>query len=301
MGDANCVSGLDAVQSWRSGLDRGPREVWASAELGPFACSPGCITVLGAQPGLGKTSFSLAYVIGILRQYRDLKALIMNAEMPPGSLIDRAISNLAEVNAGALWSRTLARSDLQRVDNALERHKSVLARIYFSGPPFTVLHALHGVEQTGARLACLDYLQKLNMDVGSSAKQRVDIVCTEVRELCEMTGCAVLMISALARSKSMMGTSEYNTDAGMAGYKESGSIEYDGDFPWIMGPVSRNADGSMTLRMVAEKNRYGAKSDYYLRFDGALQRFHVCDPPKAKQRASSKGAARNVLGERDDE
>ncbi len=70
-------------------------------------------------------------------------------------------------------------------------------------------------------------------------------------------GCAVLCVSAVARSKDRRGRSSYDGEAlSLASFRESSELEYGADSAFVLVPDTKDAE-EVTLR--ALKHRHGSR------------------------------------------
>ena len=99
-------------------------------------------------------------------------------------------------------------------------------------------------------------------------------------------GCAVLCVSAVARSKDRHGRSSYDGDTlSLASFRESSELEYGADTPYVLVPDCNDPE-LVTLRCL--KHRHGEPVDIALHFDRRLQRFTAVDAtPTESQRGET--------------
>ena len=104
----NFVRGADAIDRWRDDIRSGEPPTFyriGEGELARIEVGPGLVTLLGGAPGAGKTAFVMQAVIDALRLSADLRALVVNVEMPPGVLLDRQLARLSGVDLTTIRSR----------------------------------------------------------------------------------------------------------------------------------------------------------------------------------------------------
>ncbi len=99
-------------------------------------------------------------------------------------------------------------------------------------------------------------------------------------------GCAVLCVSAVARSKDKRGRSTYDGDAlSLASFRESSELEYGADTAYVLVPDRHNGEH---VRLRCLKHRHGEPLDIELRFERRLQRFTAAEPlPTADERGAT--------------
>jgi replicative DNA helicase len=150
----------------------------------------------------------------------------------------------------------------------------VAERLCFVRPPFDLANvaatadAFIGENHPG--LLLLDYIQRIPPP-GEHGDQRGSVNATMdyIRQFAD-AGVAVLVVSAIGRTKDNKGRSTYAGDGlNLASFRESSELEYGADDAFILVPD--NGGDGVTLRHL--KSRYSEPRDIALDFDGSLQRF----------------------------
>lgn len=123
----------------------------------------------------------------------------------------------------------------------------------------------------GARLILLDYIQRIRPP-GAHGDRRgsVDATMDYLRRFAG-ADVAVIVVSAVSRSKDRHGRSTYSSGLNLASYKESGELEFGADSAFILVPDGEVGPGCMTLNHVEDRN--AEMMNLLLRFDGAHQSF----------------------------
>jgi replicative DNA helicase len=230
---------------------------------------PGRVLLLGAPPAAGKTALTLQLATAVLHAHADVKAVIANVEMTAADLLARVAARLAGVKVGTIRDKTYDASEKAKVRAALAAHNTMLGRLAFLEPPFTLEHLACAADTFGATLLVVDYLQRLGH--GGDLRETLDGLMTGVRALA-LGGAAVVAVSSVSRQKDEKGRSGYS-GLNMASFRGSAELEFGADSAYLLDAA---AGGVATVRCV--KNRYGEPADVRLRFDGAYQRFDPADP-----------------------
>lgn len=229
---------------------------------------PGRVLMIGAPPAAGKTAAALQIVTGVLQNHPAERCLYACCEMTPADLLARVVSRLSGVPVDHVTDKTYAAGEKERVKKTLAIHRDALDRLAFLDPPFTLDHLADAADEFGARVLCLDYLQRFGH--GKELRESLDGVMSGVRRLA-LAGAAVVAISSVSRQKDDKGRSSY-TALGLASFRGSSELEFGADSAYILDA----ADGTAVLR--CEKKRFGLKTNVHLRFDGAHQQFTAGDP-----------------------
>ncbi len=222
--------------------------------------------VLGAVSSLGKTAFCMQVADQLAAAGSDV--LVFTLEMGTFELMARSISRetfLTDATRGRRLSKTVrgvldprrrakaSAQELAHLEAAQERYAAYAGRIWFvEGDHETGLEAIRqGVErhllETGRRpVVLVDYLQIIApSDVHFTDKQNLDRAVCALKKLSRTHGLTVLAISSFNREN-------YNMEATMAAFKESGGIDYSADV--LLGLQARGA-GQRSFSLEEEKKK----------------------------------------------
>lgn len=211
--------------------------------------------VLGAVSSLGKTAFCMQIADQLAKQGRDV--LVFTLEMTAYELMARSISResfqlddsrgrrYAKTVRGVLDGRRRQRCterELAHLELSTERYASYAGHLWFregdheTGMEFIAREIRRHIEETGNRpVVLVDYLQIIApVDVHFTDKQNLDRVVCALKKLSRRHGLTVLAISSFNREN-------YNVEATMAAFKESGGIDYSADV--LLGLQARGAGG----------------------------------------------------------
>lgn len=253
-----------------------PPELWSvgrgfeTVELGP-----GLVVLLGGAPGAGKTALSMQWAVDALRADDELRALVANVEMAPRALLDRQLARLSGVDARWIRGRMLT-GCASRVKAGLDELRRVADRLAFHTGAPTLADVAQSVDAFGARLAVLDYVQRLSVGAGDPAQDKrseLDSIMNHVRRFAD-AGLGVLVVSAVARQKGKTG-SNY-AGLGLASYRGTSELEYGADSAWLLSSDD-GPDRFGAVHLTCAKNRNGETPQMLLTFDGARQSFTVAN------------------------
>lgn len=269
----------DVLGPWRDALFSGaapPLYPVGAGALATVEIGPGRVVLVGGLPGGGKTALAMQWVIDALRAVPTLRAVITNVEMSSAVLLDRQLARLSGVPLDVIARRKLGAEHADRIDRGLATLESVADRLAFVAPPFDLGNIAATADDFGGGLLLLDYLQRIRPP-GEHADRRhsVDALMDYLRQFAD-AGCAVLAVSAVARSKDRRGRSTYDGDAlSLASFRESSELEYGADTAYVLVP-GRDDPEAVTLRCL--KHRHGEPVDVMLRFERRLQSFRPIEP-----------------------
>ena len=272
----------DMFDAWRDALFSGaapPLYEVGTGALATVEVGPGRVVLVGGLPGGGKTALAMQWTIDMLRSVPTLRAVVANVEMSAAVLLDRQLARLSGVPLDAITKRKLGAEHADRIDRGLATLESVADRLAFIAPPFDLGNIAATADDFGGGLLVLDYLQRIRPP-GEHVDRRhsVDALMDYLRQFAD-AGCAVLAVSAVARSKDRRGRSTYDGDAlSLASFRESSGLEYGADTAYVLVP-GRDDPEAVTLRCL--KHRHGEPVDVTLRFERRIQSFRPTEPGPA--------------------
>jgi replicative DNA helicase len=275
MPDASFVCAADALASWRGDVLSGKPPVLFPVGTGELACveiGPGLVSLFGGAPGAGKTAFTMQCVIDALRLTASLGAVVCNVEMSSSVLLDRQLARLSGVDLTLIRHRRLGAEHAERIDQALCTLEPLAERLAFVRPPFDLANVAATADAFDARLLLLDYIQRIPPP-GAHADKRgaVNATMDYLRQFAD-AGTAVIVISAIGRTKDSKGRSSYSGDGlSLASFRESSELEFGADDAFILVPDDDDQGDAVTLRHL--KSRHGEPRDIDLTFHRRHQRF----------------------------
>ena len=222
--------------------------------------------VLGAISSLGKTAFCMQIADQLAKQGRDV--LVFTLEMTQYELMARSISRetfLLDDSRGKKYAKTVrgvldgrryagySDRDRTQLELAEETYASYAGHLWFregsheTGVDFIGREVARHVEETGVTpVVLVDYLQIIApVDVHFTDKQNLDRVVCALKKLSRTYSLTILAISSFNREN-------YNVEATMSAFKESGGIDYSADV--LLGLQARGA-GSRSFNIEEEKRK----------------------------------------------
>ncbi|MDB5297247.1 MAG: dnaB [Phycisphaerales bacterium] len=290
MSAANFVTAADAMDGWRDDVLSGRPPTLYPLGTGPLArieVGPGLVTLLGGAPGAGKTAFTMQCVVDALRLTPALRILVCNTEMPPGVLLDRQLARLSGIDLTDIRYRRLGAAHADRVDRGIATLADVADRLAFVRPPFDLGNVAAAADAVGADLVVLAYIQRI-APPGQHADRRgsVDACMSHLRRFAD-AGTAVVVVSAVGRSKDGQGRNSYAGEGlNLASFRESSELEFGADDAFILAPDPDAVEDAIVLKHLKARN--GEALDLRLSFDRRRQQFTAAaaaaDPVAAGRR-----------------
>tara|TARA_Y100001933_G_scaffold262971_1_gene322651 strand:+ start:17621 stop:18568 length:948 start_codon:yes stop_codon:yes gene_type:complete len=273
---SNYTTAENVLGSWRDDLMTSRQPTFypmGAGALSRLEVGPGLVTLIGGAPGAGNTAFAMQGVLDALRFTPALRVLVCNIEMPPTVLMDRQLSRLSGVDLTTIRYRRLESQHGDRIDQGMTTLESVADRLCFVRPPFDLGNVAATADEFGADLLVLDYIQRIALPGDHEPDRgRVNRTMDCLRQFAD-AGVAVIVVSAVGRSKDSKGRSSYAGEGlNLASFRESSELEFGADDAFILYPDSDDSTGDlMTLKHL--KSRHGECRDLSLTFDRKRQHF----------------------------
>lgn len=222
--------------------------------------SPGDFIIIGARPGMGKTSFAMNVAVNVAR--RSKKAVcVFSLEMSAEQIVSRLLSSEALVDSTAMRRGSFTKEDWSRLAVA----SSVLSEcnIYIddtSGITLTGMRAkLHRIKDIG--LVVVDYLQLMQSDRKFDNRVgEVGDISRNLKLLAKELGVPLICCAQLSRGPE--GRTEKRPM--LSDLRESGSIEQDADMVMFLyrEEYYKNTGAEQEEgKIIIAKNRHGSVGD----------------------------------------
>ena len=237
--------------------------------------NPGNLIIIGARPGMGKTSFAMNIATNVAK--RSKKAVcVFSLEMSCEELVMRVLSSEAKIESKKLRAAKLEDPDYHKINVAAAALSETNLLIDDTpGLTVTAMKAkLRKVKNVG--LVVIDYLQQMQ------SERRFDNRAVEVGEisrglkmLAKDLGVPVICCAQLNRENASKDKLPQLTDL-----RESGSIEQDADVVMFLhrkAYYEMSNEPETDAQCIIAKNRHGETRTINLRFQGQYTKFSDID------------------------
>lgn len=244
---------------------------------------PGRFVIVGAEPSVGKTAFSLQCA---WHWAKSKKVGFFSLETDKETLTERLISSILTIPLKKLQERNLSNEEWDRVCGAVEEiTSSQLEFVPASGMTTADIRAK--ILESGYQIIVVDYLQLMRARGGSRYEQ-VTNISLDLHTIAQSLGVTVVALSQLSRSND--DHTPKNSDL-----RESGQLEQDADVILMM-KLEKQSEPAGPRKIFVTKNKEGELFMSLLAFDGKHQTFSklqrtgetvskfVADGKKARQK-----------------
>ena len=240
------------------------------------------LIIVGARPGMGKTSFALNVARNVAMQQKRVVA-VFNLEMSREQMVNRLLSSEARVSSQKLRTGNLTPDEWSRISAA----SSSLCQ----APMFLDDTASITVPEMKARLrrihnlgfVVIDYLQLMHSPKHTDNRvQEVSEITRSLKIMAKELNVPVMVCAQLSRGTEK----QANHRPALADLRESGSIEQDADQVLFLfrpqyysnaGDDPTKAPPSDVAEVIVAKNRHGELKTVELAWAGEFTQFTSVD------------------------
>ena len=232
----------------------------------------GSLIIVGARPGMGKTSFVMNIATKVARSSK--KAVcVFSLEMSNEELVSRMLSSEAMVDSTSMRSGMLNDEDWGRLATA----SSMLSETDIwvddtTGTSVTAMKAkLRKVKNLG--LVIIDYLQLMQSDRRTDSRvNEVSAISRDLKLMAKELGVPVICCSQLSRDTEKREEKRPKP----SDLRESGSIEQDADviiFLYREDFYKKEQSENQTAEVIIAKNRHGSCANIPIGWIGKFTKF----------------------------
>ena len=222
----------------------------------------GEFTVIGARPGVGKTTFALQIAQRIAEKKRNV--IIISLEMSETQMIQKMISKKSRVNTYRMRRGTLEENDWNKISLAIGEISNLPINLITNATNIqkieTVIRKLKNKNQ--ADLVVIDYIQLIkNKSKFNNREQEVADITRTLKLLCLELNIPIIGLCQLNRNATKQ-------EPSLADLRESGSIEQDADNVLFLYQEKEEETKSIVdITLKIAKQREGELGKVYLKFN----------------------------------
>ena len=236
------------------------------------------LIIVGARPGMGKTSFVLNIGTNVAIQTKK-KVCIFSLEMSAEQLVSRIISSEAMVDSYAMRTGKLDTKQWENIANAA----STLAGcdILIDDTSNITVAGMKGklrrVENLG--LVVIDYLQLMQSDKKTDSRvQEVSDISRNLKIMAKELNVPIVCCAQLSRDNEKRGGSSKKPM--LSDLRDSGAIEQDADIVLFLYrdeyyDTENSADEGSIAEVIVAKNRHGSQGTVKMGWIGRYTKFRT--------------------------
>lgn len=225
------------------------------------------VSIIGALPSTGKTSFALNIVNKQLLDCK--KTVVFSLEMSCDMIYERLACIFNEMDYNVFNTRKFSNTDINTL-NSFQKMLSYMELYVFDDIYDIETQALI-CSQLKPEFVFVDYVQKVTSnEKKESRRAEVEYISSKYKQMANKLNCHIMLLSQLTRGSDSTPT--------MRNLKESGALEADGDYimllnrPYVYDKTVGKYNPSDTTLMV-DKNKFGGTGIIDMKFDGKHQKF----------------------------
>lgn len=232
---------------------------------------PGDLVLIGARPGMGKTSFAMNIAVNIAKKTKKT-VCVFSLEMTTAQLASRMLSSESLVDSYSIRTGKISSSDYEQLAKAAGSLSECSILIDdTSNITVTQMKAkLRRVKNLG--LVVVDYLQLMQSDRKTDSRVlEVGDISRALKLLAKDLGVPCICCAQLSRASEKRGE---NSRPVLSDLRDSGSIEQDADIVMFLhGDYSKGESNSNEAECIIAKNRHGSAAIIKLGWMGACTKF----------------------------
>ena len=229
----------------------------------------GTLAILAARPSVGKTT--LALNIAANCALHGQKVMFFSLEMTYDMILDKVFSSQCNIPYENFRNSQNA-EQLQSTERNFALSTNIASYLIVGDKTRNVEAITSEIAKEKPQLVIVDYVQIVSTlkKFGESKRLQIDYITGELKAIAKQTGCCIILLSQLRRA-------DTNHIPTMEDLKESGGLEQDGDYVFLLDrEYVRNRDSGTPPEdavLIITKNKFGKTAKIELNFDGKYQNF----------------------------
>lgn len=225
-------------------------------------------TVIGARPGVGKTTLALQIAQKITEKGMDVA--FISLEMSETQLIQKLIANKSKVNSYRLRRGTLEEKDFDEITASASEIAKLPLNVITTATTIqkieTEIRKLKNKDKCD--LVIIDYIQLIkNKGKFNNREQEVADITRTLKLLSLELNIPIIGLCQLNRNAS-------KEEPTLSDLRESGSIEQDADNVWFLYQEKEQDTSIVDITLKIAKQRAGDIGKIYLKFNKARSEFN---------------------------
>lgn len=241
---------------------------------------PGHVTLIGARPGVGKTTMALNLVENLANKYK-APVMFFSLEMPAKELLEKLLCQYAEVSMPKHSDGNFGSEEFHRLasaSRAIEKQTILIDEQPSLSIDQFKARAVRAKRMHDIKVIFVDYVQLLTSNKKGTDMRHLEIgdISRRLKETAKELDVAIVALAQLNRDV------EKRTDKKpfLADLRESGSLEADADEILLLHrPEMYDVyDKPGLMEVIVAKNRFGPTGQFYLVYQKETGNIKNYDP-----------------------
>lgn len=238
---------------------------YQSLDIPTSGIAKGHLVIIGARPGVGKTTFSLNVCLNLI--LKQIPCLFISLEMSDNALVAKLACNLANLSMKKVEEGLIYEDQYKKFCSSAETLRQtpfyvIDESIYIND---LVQIVKEHVRKHKVEVVFIDYLGLIkNRQRFDSKTNEISYLTRELKCLAKDSKTAVICLSQLSRASEKENRRPTKSDL-----RDSGQIEADADLILLLHENVQSRDGYYlsTFEVIIEKNRFGPTGILNFNFD----------------------------------
>lgn len=232
---------------------------------------PNQMIVIGARPSVGKTAFALSLAMEALLHNDNMTVEIFSLEMSDEQNFKRIYAANSSISLG-LWKNPAKRMNDRQKEVAAKTIKEIGSLRLWINDKVTRIDEISSIIRkhalqcgTGHYLPIIDHIQLVDSDRARDARERIEYVSRQLKELTQTMKIPMIVLSQLNRAVESRDSPEPN----LSDLRETGAIEQDANVVGFLWHDKDDVGKDSALHFSIKKNRDGelGQLEYYFSKD----------------------------------
>lgn len=247
----------EKVQKFKDGIPMGISSGFSKLDQNIFGWQPGMLYVIGARPGVGKTTIGINFANEALKSKNHV--LMFSYEMSSNSILEKMYSSRGVIDGNSINTGNMNAGQRQQLEKVIKQMSAEKLEICDSAKTTLseIKIACRLRKMRGELdLVVIDYITKIHHNSDAKDFQRkIADISSELKEMAMELGIPVIVLAQLKREFDQGKPREPI----LSDLKESGAIEQDADAVMFVHRPNMNnsAKDQKESYLILRKNRFG--------------------------------------------
>lgn len=224
------------------------------------------ISVIGAYPSTGKTTFALN--IARNQMQHKIDTLFVSLEMSCNQIYERLTADMLSINYTRIGRKELSNDEKARIGHLLDELSKANC-LHIRDDIIYIEDISREISVLKPTFVVVDFIQRIKTHHKTNTRREdIDYISSEIKNIAMLCDCHIMTLSQLARKSD-------GHKPTMSDLKESGSLEQDNDYIMLLyrPNVSDKTQDFSDTYFAIDKNKYGMTGRKQMIFNGGFQRF----------------------------